>query len=79
VRHVVDRILLGVVPGSWFLFTPAHEQVHLSMPDAGGFHVSGLLEASWQSLGTSSAWIGAVAGVAMLAGAVWIRRHREEG
>ena len=79
VRNVVERILLGVMPGSWFLFTSAHNQVRLMLPDDGGFRVGGLLGASWQTLGTGSAWIGGAAGVAMLAGAVWIRRHREEG
>jgi len=78
-QHVVERILLGVLPGAWFLFTSADEQVHLSMPDAGGLQVGGLLQASWQTLGSASAWLGVAAGIAMLAGAVWIRRHREEG
>lgn len=79
VRHVVDRILLGVVPGAWFLFSMEGEH-HLQLAQPPGpLDGSVILGASWQTLATPAAWAGAVAGVAMLAAAVWIRRHREEG
>ena len=79
VRHVVDRILLGVVPGAWFLFSSEAEHGLQLGQDPGNLDVSLLLSASWQTLSSPAAWAGVAAGVAMLAGAVWMRRHREEG
>jgi ABC-2 type transport system permease protein len=79
VFHVAYRILLGAIPGCWFLFTLDGTHTHMLRPDGDSFQVGGILEASWQTLGSASVWIGVAAGIAMLAGAVWIRRHREEG
>lgn len=79
VHHVVDRILLGVVPGAWFLFTLEGErQIELEQVTA-TLDGSQVLHASWQTLAGPAAWAGALAGVAMLAAAVWMRRHREDG
>lgn len=74
--HITNRILLGVVPGSWLVFskdtvTLEHEAHKLALPDT-------IFNASWQTLGGVSVWIGAAAGVAMIAVAVYMRRHREE-
>jgi ABC-2 type transport system permease protein len=74
--HVTNRILLGVVPGSWFGFSKAtvtleHEGNRPPLPDA-------IFSASWTTLGGASVWIGAIAGIAMIAVAVYMRRHREE-
>ncbi|GJJ01529.1 ABC transporter permease [Duganella rhizosphaerae] len=77
VTRIVDRILLGVIPGSWIIFEADsvalhHEANKLALPDT-------IFNASWGTLGGVSVWIGAVAGVAMIAAAVWMRRRREEG
>jgi ABC-2 type transport system permease protein len=77
VTTVVNRILLGVVPGSWLAFSKdtvslPHEDHKLALPDA-------IFNASWSTLGGVSVWIGVAAGVAMIAVAVWMRRRREEG
>jgi ABC-2 type transport system permease protein len=77
VTRVVDRILLGVIPGSWLLFDRAnislqHEVDRLAAPDT-------IFSASWSTLGGVSVWIGVAAGIAMIAAAVWMRRRREEG
>jgi ABC-2 type transport system permease protein len=74
--HVTNRILLGVVPGSWLAFSKdtiaiAHEEHKLALPDA-------IFNASWSTLGGVSVWIGAAAGVAMIATAIYMRRRREE-
>jgi ABC-2 type transport system permease protein len=74
--HITNRILLGVVPGSWLIFSKdtvaiEHEEHKMALPDA-------IFNASWSTLGGTSVWIGAVAGVAMIAVAVYMRRHREE-
>jgi ABC-2 type transport system permease protein len=77
VSSVVNRILLGVVPGSWLAFSKdtislPHEEHKLALPDA-------IFNASWSTLGGVSVWLGVAAGVAMIAVAVWMRRRREEG
>jgi ABC-2 type transport system permease protein len=74
--HITNRILLGVVPGSWLAFSRdtvslAHDAHTLPLPDA-------IFNASWATLGGISVWIGAAAGIAMIAVAVYMRRHREE-
>ncbi len=68
---IVARILLGVAPGSWFLFTDLEDR-HL-------LHSDSVFGASWATLGNASLWIGVAAGAAMVAVAVWMRRRREEG
>lgn len=74
---VVTRILLGVTPGSWFLF--GHVDPEREVHAIGDVSAADVFSASWASLGTASLWIGVAAGVAMLAAAVWMRRRREEG
>ncbi|MRW84924.1 hypothetical protein GJ698_12620 [Pseudoduganella sp. FT26W] len=74
--HITNRILLGVVPGSWFAFsrdtvTLSHEGNGPPLPDA-------IFSGSWETLAGPSVWIGVVAGVAMIAVAVYMRRRREE-
>ncbi|MYM67939.1 hypothetical protein GTP45_14005 [Pseudoduganella sp. FT55W] len=75
-EHITNRILLGVVPGSWLIFSKdtvaiAHQDHKMALPDA-------IFNASWSTLGGASVWIGAAAGVAMIAVAVYMRRRREE-
>jgi ABC-2 type transport system permease protein len=74
---VVARILGGVVPGIWFTF-----QEHLPTgmrPTENGVDMSGLVPQSYQSLAGPDAWIGVALGVAMLYGAIRMRRWRDEG
>ncbi|MRX08628.1 hypothetical protein GJ697_12335 [Pseudoduganella sp. FT25W] len=74
--HITNRILLGVVPGSWFAFsrdtvTLSHEGNGPPLPDA-------IFRTSWETLAGPSVWVGVVAGIAMIAVAVYMRRRREE-
>jgi ABC-2 type transport system permease protein len=46
---------------------------------AQGADMGVLFEASWMTLATAGAWIGAVAGAAMIFGAIRLRRWRDEG
>jgi ABC-2 type transport system permease protein len=76
-QEAVGRILTGVVPGIWFGFTggipPAmHQNAH--GPDMGA-----AFEASWMTLATAKAWIGALFGAAMIFGAMRLRRWHDEG
>jgi ABC-2 type transport system permease protein len=78
-QEVVARLLTGVVPGIWFAFTegiPAaiRESARDQGPDMGA-----LFEASWMTLLTVQAWVGALAGAAMIFAAMRLRRWRDEG
>jgi ABC-2 type transport system permease protein len=79
IEKIVDRILLGVLPGSWFLFEMHSDAVAGLVGKQEILNADTLLAASWHTLGTLSAWLGVAAGIAMLAGAAWMRRRREEG
>ncbi|KQQ45899.1 hypothetical protein ASF61_19875 [Duganella sp. Leaf126] len=76
IGNVLNRLLLGVAPGSWVLFgagRPVLSQEHgVPAPDA-------VLLYSWSTLADLVLWLGVAAGVAMIAVAVWMRRRREEG
>ena len=76
-QEIVARLLAGIVPGIWFSFTggipPGMHQ------NAQGPDVQVLFEASWMTLATAQAWIGALCGAAMIFGAIRLRRWRDEG
>jgi ABC-2 type transport system permease protein len=76
-QQIVARLLTGVVPGIWFGFThgiPAAMHQNAQGPD-----VQVAFEASWMTLATAQAWIGALLGAAMIFGAMRLRRWRDEG
>ena len=77
-ENIVSRMLLGVAPGNWFMHSRINPH---QLVQEGAEHVrnADLFSASWSTLGTPSLWVGVAAGVAMIAGAVWLRRWREEG
>jgi ABC-2 type transport system permease protein len=77
VTRVVERLLLGAAPGSWFLFEWdtmgfKHEAHNMAQADT-------IFNASWATLGSINLWLGVAAGTAMIATAIWMRRRREEG
>jgi ABC-2 type transport system permease protein len=74
---VLARLLFSVMPGSWLsgkfgagiaIVDPDHQQVISSLDPS---HVYAVL-ATW------NAWVGVLAGLALLAGAIWYRRRRIE-
>jgi ABC-2 type transport system permease protein len=73
-KHVVGRLLLSVLPGSWAFLT--NEPNRLAA-DAMG-HGSPLAS-SWAAMATPEMWIGAAAGIAMIVVAIRLRRFRDEG
>jgi ABC-2 type transport system permease protein len=83
-QHVVFRVLTSTMPGTWFA---ASESAREAMQHAGEIGRSegpvamfnAFYTQSWQAAMTTDALVGAAAGVAMIAGAVWLRRWREEG
>jgi ABC-2 type transport system permease protein len=76
-QETVARLLGGIVPGIWFSFTGGiPPEMH---QNARGPDTQVLFEASWMTLATAKAWIGALAGAAMIFGAMRLRRWRDEG
>jgi ABC-2 type transport system permease protein len=75
-NQVVGRALGGLVPGIWFAFTDGIPPSLRS--EQNGIDMQGLFVASWMTLATAKAWIGALLGAAMIFGAMRLRRWRDE-
>jgi ABC-2 type transport system permease protein len=76
-NEVVGRAIGGLVPGIWFSFTGGvPPELH---PNQNGIDMQGLFTASWMTLATAKAWIGALIGAAMIFAAIRLRRWRDEG
>ncbi|HEV2681110.1 MAG TPA: hypothetical protein VGV14_11465 [Rhodanobacter sp.] len=72
-RDVLARILLSVFPGGWYS----------QVPNLGGNDPAEMLSMlnvvnTYSVLATPNIWIGVVAAAAMLAGAIWFRRWRDD-
>ncbi|MEC5162682.1 ABC-2 type transport system permease protein [Janthinobacterium sp. CG_23.3] len=76
-EDVIGRLLLGVVPGYWFLFDRTQRQA-MSESGANALTSADLLSYSWATLGGVSVWIGAAAGAAMIYAAIKLRQSRAE-
>jgi ABC-2 type transport system permease protein len=76
-QEMVGRLLVGVVPGIWFSFTHGIPAAVHRTGDVADMQAA--FEASWMTLATARAWIGALAGAAMIFGAMRLRRWRDEG
>jgi ABC-2 type transport system permease protein len=80
-QQVVLRLLGSVLPGSWFIFdhSARHAMEHADdMDNNPALQIGQFFAQAYGSLASPTLWIGVVAGVAMIAGAVWLRRWREE-
>jgi ABC-2 type transport system permease protein len=72
-RGVVARILGSVFPGGWFS----------EVSGIGGDNPAQVLSTlsvmhSYSAMGSMNLWIGVAAAAAMLAGAIWFRRWRDD-
>jgi len=79
--HVVLRLLGSVLPGAWFIFDEsARDAMKLApgMENDPAQQIGHFFGQAYHSLASPTLWIGAVAGVAMIGGAIWLRRWREE-
>ncbi|MDE2248698.1 MAG: ABC-2 transporter permease [Xanthomonadaceae bacterium] len=72
-RHIVQRSLLSVFPGSGSLFAGMPHRVS----SLDGLHALDL-GSTYQLLGSPELWLGVVVGAALLAGAIWFRRWRDD-
>lgn len=78
VNEIALRGMDGVFPGMWL--TAEHVGVdQLVNPTTHMMDMTSVLRASYGTLSSPSVWGGVVAGVAMLAGSVRLRRWRDEG
>jgi ABC-2 type transport system permease protein len=80
-QNVVGRVLLGTVPGMDMVFLAADDPAMQNFNPDGPQDIIGLFSAAhtWQAFGQIETWIGAVAGIAMIFGAIWFRKVRDEG
>ena len=76
-RNVVARALGGVFPGTW-IDVANTDVLQLKRP-GDMIHQGALLKTMYSVLATPQAWIGAAAGVAMIAASIRMRRWRDEG
>ncbi|MET0980932.1 MAG: hypothetical protein ABWY02_02445 [Telluria sp.] len=74
INNVLEAGLLGLVPGTWFMHAP-----DLPLPTRNGVDMLSMVGYSWSTLARPSVWAGVVAGVVMIAGAIRLRRWRDEG
>jgi len=70
-KGVLGRLLLGVFPGGWL----REVDFHRGLDHALDFIRVGY---AYRVLAQPSLWIGVAAGVMMLAGAIWLRRWRDD-
>ncbi|TFW16713.1 hypothetical protein E4L98_22775 [Duganella callida] len=71
--QVSMRALLSVIPGSWLLF----DNIGPHLADKTDM-ANTIFNSAWGSLTGVRVWPGALAGAAMIAASVWVRRRHEE-
>ncbi|MGB9989339.1 hypothetical protein [Pseudoduganella rhizocola] len=84
VKHVVFRMLGSTMPGTWFFGSETAREAmqtagHVAREQGPLLMFNEFYLQSWQSVLSTDVLVGAAAGAAMIAGAVWLRRWREEG
>ncbi|RUL79716.1 hypothetical protein [Dyella choica] len=72
--HITARVLFAVTPGNW---TPFVDPIHTGSQGDEMFQHLDLLR-NYSALASGEMWLGAATGVAMLAGATWLRRWRDD-
>ncbi len=75
INNVLETVLFGLVPGAWFM----DGGTALPVQHGVGVNMLSVLGASWGSLARPDLWVGVAAGVAMILGAIRLRRWRDEG
>ncbi|MBB3221742.1 hypothetical protein [Pseudoduganella umbonata] len=83
IEKFISRLLIGVMPGTWLMASGAAEHardmdvVANRQGPVAAFDM--IYQSSWAAVATPEMIGGALAGAAMIAGAIWLRRRREEG
>jgi ABC-2 type transport system permease protein len=73
-REILGRVLFSVFPGGWIDQSSLQNFGH----DPQAFYDFFSLSNAYSALGRPDIWIGAVAGIAMLALSIWFRRWRDD-
>jgi ABC-2 type transport system permease protein len=76
--HIFSRLLLSVFPGGWFTALVGQPGEHVDPETASSALTYLNLSNSYSVLATSNLWIGVAVGAAMIAGAIWFRRWRDD-
>lgn len=74
--NVVQRVLLSVFPGSNLVFDP-HSALNIKMVDDDPLAVLSPVH-TYGLLSSPNLWIGVLAGLALIAAAIWFRRVRDD-
>lgn len=75
-RHVVGRLLGGLTPGGWM--TETSKLVHFDGDNPASALEKFDLAYHYSALASPSLYLGILAGVAMIAAAIWFRRWRDD-
>ncbi|TWI69887.1 ABC-2 type transport system permease protein [Pseudoduganella lurida] len=80
-KTLLSRLLASVMPGAWFADDTLRGTVERTGHAVSQSHPGAVFDAiytqSWAVFGTANLWIGALAGAAMIAVAIYVRRRRE--
>ncbi len=77
-RTIVGRLLLSVFPGGWSSAAAHEAGGAMQMGDEHSVGMSHLFRESISLLQGPNLWLGAIAGVAMIVAAIYLRRWRED-
>ena len=79
----ISRLLVSVMPGTWLMASNVIQRARdmdVTANTRGPAAASDLVfQASWAAVATPETIVGALAGIGMIAAAIWLRRRREEG
>ncbi len=78
-KNIVGRMLLSVMPGSWFGLNALDSSAYRVGVGMSPSDSASMLAQSWQQFTQPNIWIGAIAGCAMIYVAIRLRRWRDEG
>ncbi|MES2016941.1 MAG: hypothetical protein V4484_10630 [Pseudomonadota bacterium] len=76
IENVIARTLFGLVPGTWLAVNKVDTQTMVNEQHTA--IIGEVFKQSWMSLSSPNAWIGAIAGVAMIVVAIRLRRWKDE-
>lgn len=76
-ENIIMRGLVGLFPGNWF--SVGKLQAETMADGSHRMSMGQVFNESWMTLATPDAWIGAAVGVAMIFGAIRLRRWKDEG
>jgi ABC-2 type transport system permease protein len=81
IGKIVGRLLVSVIPGTWMMAGDVMQRardLNVAADVRGPVAASDLIfQSSWAAVATPETIVGALAGIGMIAAAIWLRRRRE--